>query len=107
MRRREQERPRAVIQKLDERAAAGDVAAERADRLRQRAHLDVDAAVHAEMIDRTTAASVFLKAASRRSSSMWMSMVPAIVRTDPDPTPSLRVASSAASRSLGCVVRPR
>ena len=55
----------------------------------------------------TTTASVFLKAASRRSSSMWMSMVPAIVRTEPDPTPSVRVASSAASRSRGCVVSPR
>ena len=30
---------------------AGDVAAERADRLRQRADLHVDAAVHAEVID--------------------------------------------------------
>jgi len=29
------------------------------------------------------------------------------VRTAPDPTPYLRVASRAASRSLGCVVRPR
>ena len=55
MRRREQERPRAVIEELDERPAAGDVAAERADRLRQRADLDVDAAVHAEVIDRAAA----------------------------------------------------
>ena len=51
MRGREQERPGAVVQEVDQRAAAGDVAAERADRLRQRADLDVDAAVHAEMID--------------------------------------------------------
>ena len=51
MRRREQKRPRAVIEELDQRAAAGDVAAERADRLRQRADLDVHAAVHAEVID--------------------------------------------------------
>ena len=51
MRGREQERPRAVVEKLDQRAAAGDVAAERADRLRQRADLDVDAAVHVEVID--------------------------------------------------------
>ena len=36
-------------------AAAGDVAAERADRLRQRADLDVDAAVHAEVVDRAAA----------------------------------------------------
>ena len=40
-----------MVQEVDQRAAAGDVAAERADRLRQRADLDVDAAVHAEVID--------------------------------------------------------
>ena len=51
MRGREQKRPGAVIEKLDQRAAAGDVSAQRADRLRQRADLDVDAAVHAEVID--------------------------------------------------------
>ena len=55
----------------------------------------------------TTTASVFLNSARRRSNSMWMAMVPAIVRTDPEPTPNARVASSAASRSFGCVVRPR
>ena len=55
MRRREEERPRAMVQEVDERTAAGDVAAERADRLRQRADLDVDAAVHAEVIDRAAA----------------------------------------------------
>ena len=32
---------------------------------------------------------------------------PAMVRTEPVPTPNRRVASSAASRSRGCVVRPR
>ena len=47
MRRREQERPGAMVQELDQRCAAGHVAAEGADRLRQRADLDVDAAVHA------------------------------------------------------------
>ena len=31
----------------------------------------------------------------------------AIERTDPDPTPSSRTASSARSRSAGCVVSPR
>ena len=46
---------RAVIQELDQRAAAGDVAAQRADRFRQRADLDVDPAVHAEVIDRAAA----------------------------------------------------
>ncbi len=56
---------------------------------------------------KTTVASVRLNPARRRSSSMWIAIVPAIVRTDPDPTPSVRVASSAASRSFGCVVRPR
>ncbi len=35
----------------------------------------------------TTTASVFLNAASRSSSSMWSRIVPAIVRTDPEPTP--------------------
>ena len=56
---------------------------------------------------KTTTASVFLNAASRRSSSMWMSMVPAIDRTEPEPTPRVRTASSAFSRNRGCVVRPR
>ena len=56
---------------------------------------------------KTTTASVFLKAARRRSSSMWMSMVPAMERTEPEPTPRSRTASSAFSRSRGCVVRPR
>ena len=52
MRRREQERTRAMIEKLDQRLAARDVPAERADRLRQRPDLNVHAAVHPEMIDR-------------------------------------------------------
>ena len=51
MRRREQERPRAVIEKIDQIARAADVSAERADRLRQRADLNIDAAVHVEVID--------------------------------------------------------
>ena len=51
MRGREQERPRAVVKELDERPAAGDIPAERAERLGQRADLNVDAPVHAEMID--------------------------------------------------------
>ena len=55
----------------------------------------------------TTAASVRLKAASRRSSSMCSAIVPAIGRTDPVPTPNARTASSARSRSAGCVVSPR
>ena len=33
--------------------------------------------------------------------------IPAIVRTDPVPTPSRAIASIARSRSRGCVVRPR
>ena len=56
---------------------------------------------------KTTHASTFLKRAIFSSSSMWIFIVPAMVRTAPDPTPYLRVASSAASRSLGCVVSPR
>ncbi len=55
MRRREQERPCAVVKEVDQRRVAGDVAAEHADRLRQRADLDVDAPVHPEMIDRAAA----------------------------------------------------
>ena len=52
MRRREQERARAMVQELDQIAAAAHVPAEHADRLRQRPHLDVHAAVQAEVIDR-------------------------------------------------------
>ena len=52
---RKEERPRAMIQELDERPAAGNVAPERAERFRQRADLDVDAAVHVEVIDRAAA----------------------------------------------------
>ena len=55
MRRREQERPRAVAEELDQVLRSRDVAAERADGLRQRADLHVDAAVHAEVIDRAAA----------------------------------------------------
>ena len=56
---------------------------------------------------KTTEASVFLKAAMRRSSSMWSFIVPAMVRTEPEPAPSVRTAWMAASLSLGCVVSPR
>ena len=35
------------------------------------------------------------------------STVPAMVRTEPEPTPSVRVASNAAARSRGWVVNPR
>ena len=51
VRRREQKRAGAMAEEVDERAASGDIAAEHADRLRQRADLNVDAAVHAEVID--------------------------------------------------------
>ena len=63
MRGREQERPGAVVEELDQVARAGHVAAEHADRLRQRADLDVDAAVTAEVID--GAAAVLAKHAAR------------------------------------------
>src|SRR5271157_4130854 len=56
---------------------------------------------------KTTHASTFLKRAIFSSSSMWIFMVPAMVRTAPEPTPYSFVAFSAASRSLGWVVRPR
>jgi hypothetical protein len=42
-----------------------------------------------------------LKAAMRRSSFMWRSIVPVIVRTAPEPAPYLRTASIAASFSFG------
>ena len=44
-------------------------------------------ALAAKPLWKTTAASVCLKAASFSSSAMWMSMVPAMGRTDPVPTP--------------------
>src|SRR5205085_9804597 len=55
MRGREQERSGAVIEKIDERAAAGHVTPERANGLRQSSRLDVDPAMHPEMIDRSPA----------------------------------------------------
>ena len=63
MRRREEKRPPAMMKELDQAPAAGDVAAERADGLRQRADLHIDAAVQPEMIDR--AAPVLSKHAAR------------------------------------------
>ena len=51
MRRGEQERPRAVVEVVDQVADAADVAAQRADGFRQRAHLHVDTPVHAKVID--------------------------------------------------------
>ena len=56
---------------------------------------------------KVSTASTCLKSASRRSSSSWRLMVPAMVRTAPDPAPNRRTASMAASRSLGCVLSPR
>ena len=56
---------------------------------------------------KTTTASVCLNSASRRSSSSCRSIVPAMVRTDPVPTPKRSMASSARCFSFGCVVRPR
>ena len=44
-----------MVEELDERAAAGHVAAKDADRFRQRADLNIDAPVHAEVIDRPAA----------------------------------------------------
>ena len=41
----------AMIEKVDQVAGAANVSAQRANRLRQRAHLDVDPAVHTEVID--------------------------------------------------------
>ena len=44
-----------MVEELDQRARSRDVAPEGADRFRQRAHLDVDATVNAEVIDRSAA----------------------------------------------------
>jgi hypothetical protein len=52
MRGRKQEWPGAVIEKIDEIAGAANVSAERADGFGQRAHLNIYAAVHVEVIDR-------------------------------------------------------
>ena len=46
-------------------------------------------ALAAKPLWKTTTASVFLNSASRRSSSMWIAIVPAIVRTEPEPTPNV------------------
>ena len=52
-----------MIQVFDQHLRSRHVPAERADRLRQRPHLDVDPAVHAEMVD--GAASVLPEYAAR------------------------------------------
>ena len=56
---------------------------------------------------KTTTASTCLNVASWRSSSAWIAMVPAIVRTDPDPTPRRSIASMARAFSDGWFVSPR
>jgi hypothetical protein len=48
-----------------------------------------------------------LKRASRSSSSWWMLIVPAMVRTAPGPAPKRSRASRAASTSRGWSARPR
>ena len=53
------------------------------------------------------AASAPLKAAKRRSSSWCRVIVPAMVRTAPDPAPYSTAALAAASFSLGWAARPR
>ena len=52
-------------------------------------------------------ASTPLNSASSASSASCMAMVPAMVRTAPDPTPKSATAASAASLSRGWWVRPR
>jgi hypothetical protein len=47
-------------------------------------------ALAAKPLWKTTQASTFLKRAIFSSSSMWMRMVPAMVRTAPEPTPNAR-----------------
>ena len=56
---------------------------------------------------KVSTASVRLKAARRASSSSWRLMVPAMVRTAPEPAPKRRTASRAASLRRGWVFRPR
>jgi hypothetical protein len=56
---------------------------------------------------KVSTASVRLKRASSASSSSWSVIVPAMVRTAPEPAPNRSTARSAASRSLGWWVRPR
>jgi hypothetical protein len=56
---------------------------------------------------KVSTASVPLKAASSDSRASCMDIVPAMVRTAPEPTPNSRTAASAASRSRGWWVRPR
>ena len=55
---------------------------------------------------RVSTASVCLNAASSASSSSWIVIVPAIVRTAPEPAPSCSTASMAARRIRGWWVRP-
>ncbi len=52
-------------------------------------------------------AGVPLNAASSASSASCIDIVPAMVRTAPEPTPNSRTAVNAASRNLGWWVRPR
>ena len=56
---------------------------------------------------KVSVASTCLKSASRASSSSCRLIVPAMVRTAPDPAPNRSTARMAASRSRGCVFRPR
>src|SRR5690606_26777549 len=52
MRGREQERARAMVEKFDELARAGDVSAQHADSLGERADLNIHAAMTIEVVDR-------------------------------------------------------
>ena len=60
-------------------------------------------ALAAKPLWKTTQASTFLKRAIFSSSSMWMRMVPAMVRTAPEPTPKVRVASMRGLNQPGMV----
>jgi len=51
MGRREQERPRTVVEEVDEIASSADIAAERADGFGESSHLNIDAAVDVEVVD--------------------------------------------------------
>ena len=60
-------------------------------------------ALAAKPLWKTTHASTFLKRAIFSSSSMWMRMVPAMVRTAPDPTPKVARRRQRRLNQLGMV----
>ena len=58
-------------------------------------------------VGNSTARSVPFQSASSASSSAWTGRLPTTRREAPEPLPPWRVASTAASMTAGCAVRPR